>query len=103
MARKRRMQRYPDEFRNAALARLGNETVHAIAKDLDISGTLINRWKHEKENPKGPMAGKLRHFDDVFKKAAVKRVAAGELQEHVAHDLGIGSSMISAWRKKFGG
>jgi transposase-like protein len=103
MARKRRVHRYPDEFRNAALARLANETTHAIAKDLDIFPTLIDRWKQEKERPNPPKASKVRHFDNVFKLAAVKRVQAGEKQERVAEDLSIGSSVMSTWMKKFSG
>lgn len=101
MARQRRIHRYPEDFRNAALARLGNETVHAIAKDLDISGTLISRWKRDKENPRPRPIGKIRRFEDDFKVAAVKRVQAGESQETVAKDLHIGSSVMSSWMKKF--
>lgn len=101
MARERRVQRYSEEFRTTALARLANETRQAVAQDLDISPTLIDRWKRERENPKGPRVGKIRHFEESFKRAAVKRVQAGELQDAVAKDLAIGSSVMSAWMKKF--
>src|SRR6266581_9118725 len=103
VARKRRVQRYSDEFRNKALARLVNETRGAIAKDLDISSTLLTRWKAERDNPKKPTASKLRKFTDEFKRAAIERVRAGELQEEVAKQLGVGSSLISAWKTKFAG
>lgn len=102
MARQRRLQRYPDDFRNAALARLANETKTGVAKDLDISATLLTRWKNEQENPRPRTAGKMRHFEDDVKRAAVKRVQAGESQETVAKDLHIVSSLMSSWMKKFG-
>jgi transposase-like protein len=95
MAIKRRVVRYSDEYRRAALARLSNETVGAVAKDLTISPTLIRRWKKEMDKPK---ADNRKKYTDEFKQKAVARIESEGLQ-HVANDLKISSGMLSNWRK----
>lgn len=95
--RARRTHRYPDEYRNAALARLVNERPIEIAKSLDISPTMLRRWKLDRDNPRQK---KLRYFPDEFKRAAVARVIAGESVSEVARELGIVNSILSQWNKK---
>jgi transposase-like protein len=99
---KRRVARYSDEFRNAALARLVNERPFEIAKDLGIVPTMLKRWKDERDNPK---ERKIRYFPDEFKRAAVARVLAGESQSKVAAEIAVGSSVLSGWvrNKQFSG
>ncbi len=101
MAIKRRVLRYSDEYRAAALKRVADGEIRtAVAKDLNISPSLIDRWKQERDNPKGPTPGKMRHFSDDFKSAAVERIKRGELAEKISKELGIGSSVLSSWKKK---
>src|SRR6266436_2111629 len=95
--RPRRTQRYPDEFRNAALARLVNERPFEIAKSLYIAPTMLRRWKLARDNPKHR---KIRYFPDEFKRAAVARVAAGETVRKVARDLEIVDSILRNWTQK---
>jgi transposase-like protein len=48
--RKRRLWRYPDSFRAAALQRVRDgETVAAVAQDLDVEKALIYRWMYRAE------------------------------------------------------
>lgn len=97
MAIKRRVLRYSDEYRRAALARLTNETVEGVAKDLTISPTLIRRWKKSMDKPKSAID--RRKYTEEFKQKAVARVNAGETAQKVADELKISSGMLSNWRK----
>ncbi|MGA3212092.1 MAG: transposase [Terriglobales bacterium] len=46
MPRRRRLWRYSDEFRRAALERIANgELQKDVARDLEIDGTMISRWR----------------------------------------------------------
>ncbi len=48
--RKRRIWRYPDSFRAAAIQRIKEgETFAAVARDLDIGPALIYRWIYKAE------------------------------------------------------
>ena len=47
MARKRRVGRYSEEFRRAALARVeSGEMQKDVARELDIQECLLWRWRH---------------------------------------------------------
>jgi len=48
--RTRRLWRYPDSFRAAAIQRIKDgETIAAVAQDLDIDTALIYRWIYRAE------------------------------------------------------
>ena len=52
--RKRRVWRYPDSFRAAALQRIKDgETIKGVAQDLDIDSGLIYRWIWRAEQSAG--------------------------------------------------
>jgi transposase-like protein len=45
----------------------------------------------------------MKTYTEEFKKAAIARVAAGEMRKAVATDLKIASSLITSWRNKIEG
>jgi len=99
MATERRVARaYTEEFRRKAVERVdaGEKTVD-VAKDLDLSASLIRGWKQKIESGKG--FEERKSYDAAFKRKAVARMA-NETREAVAKDLGLHPSMLYDWKKK---
>jgi transposase-like protein len=94
---------YSEPFQRAAVARLKKgEGAQVIAEDLKIHNSMLYGWRDKfagKKATKGPVE---RHTDE-FKRAAVKRVRAGETAEAVSRDLDVSSSGLHYWlnSKKF--
>lgn len=93
--------KYTDEFKRAAVARLVNERPVDIVKDLGIAKSLLRGWKAKFSQPKGGEPLRKAYTDD-FKRKAVQRVEKGERIKDVSEELGIHTSMVSQWRKRFG-
>lgn len=95
MAR-RDMRSYTDEFRQAAVKRLqAGELANVVGKELDISPSLLRRWKQTIESGHGFTERKS--YDDAFKRAAVARLG-NETRSAICEDLGIHPSMLSNWK-----
>lgn len=103
---------FSDDFKRAAVARVKKgEIAAAVAKDLDVSGSVVRRWVQGVDVGKparptkvkgvstGPAGRKV--YSEAFQRAAVARVLKGESAPQVAEQLKIHNSMLYHWRKKF--
>jgi transposase-like protein len=109
--------RYPDEFRRAAVKRvlIDGEKIHPLAAELGIGSASLADWVRDPKlggNPgyKGvagrPKAGASpAHYDAAGIRAAVARVLAGEPCRPVAKECGWAPSSLARWCRDsdFGG
>jgi len=105
---------FTPEFKRAAVARLANQTVAEVSKQLDIHSTVIRRWASETPQKKkmasttgikgvARTATGRKIYSEAFQRAAVARLVKGESAMKIASDLKIHNSMLYGWRNKIAG
>jgi transposase-like protein len=92
----RPMRTYTDEFKRAAVARLANERRADVAKDLDLSPSLLGGWKVKLDG--GRPSSDRKQYSEEFKAQAVARIKAPGDMAKIAKELGVSSGMLSNWR-----
>ena len=74
------------------------ESRKVVAKELDLSPSLIEGWRKKIDSGTGFMPRKA--YDEAFKRKAVARML-NEPRRAIAKDLGIHESMLHEWKRKF--
>jgi transposase-like protein len=101
-------RQFSDDYKRGVVARVKKgEAANAVADELRISGSVVRRWVVEAKGSKksgrkgvsfGP-GGRTVYSDD-FRRAAVKRLDAGESATELADELKIHNSMLYNWKRK---
>jgi len=105
-------RQFSDDFKRSIIARVKKgEAAAELAAELAIAPSVIRRWFREgvakpksvKGLPKGvTLTAKGRKvYSEEFRRAAVKRMAKGNL-DALASELKIHTSMLYTWAKNFG-
>lgn len=89
-------RKFEPEFKAKAVARVqAGETAHTVAKELDLSPSLLRGWVAKAEGRIKPKSTRKSYTDD-FKHKVVQRVKS-EGVAAVSRALGLSSGMVSNW------